>query len=127
MFDGNLGNGVSITEGFLVSAKNYKQPSTDEISGDVTEITINSEDLDRGWINGIFSWLGADSVDAANYGIPVIKYTPEKIFSNKVPALQVNFINPEKYTDDGMQERNIAELVQPTIATVSYTHLRRKY
>ena len=116
MFDGNLGNGVSITEGFLVSAKNYKQPSTDEISGDVTEITINSEDLDRGWINGIFSWLGADSVDAANYGIPVIKYTPEKIFSNKVPALQVNFINPEKYTDDGMQERNIAELVQPTIA-----------
>lgn len=29
------------------------------------------------------------------YQVPVIKYTPEEIFSNKVPYLDINFINPK--------------------------------
>lgn len=128
MYDGTLGGADGITEGFLVSASEWdsiasKYPDMGYNASTGTTVEINAEKLDKGWINGIFSWVsgvfggGASSVNADNYGIPVIQYTPEKIFSNKVPALNVNFINPEEYDDDGMQEKNIASQIQPTIAS----------
>ena len=30
----------------------------------------------------------------ANYYIPTFKYTPDKIFANLIPALDINFVNP---------------------------------
>lgn len=42
---------------------------------------------------------------------PVIKYSPEEIFANKVPILDINFIKPSS-TDD----RNSAHVLQSTIA-----------
>ena len=82
------------------------------------EITIDSEEFDKGWRAALtFGLLEKD------YSIPVIKYTPEAIFGNRVPALDVNFINPtdwtEKYGDDvggAMNERSITQDLHSIIA-----------
>ncbi len=66
-------------------------------------------------------------IDATFFGInainiPTITYTPEEIFSNKVPALDINFINPsitksaDGKHDDEVQERNVAVKLRGTIA-----------
>lgn len=123
MYDGTLGGGDGITEGFLVSASDWSTISSKypdmsyNASTGTNVVEIDAEKLDKGWINGMFSWVGFNGVNADNYGIPVIQYTPEKIFSNKVPALQVNFISPPEYTDKDMNKKNIAEQIQPTIAS----------
>lgn len=64
--------------------------------------TLAEDDVDG-------SFLGLDGVN-----IPVISYSPEEIFSNRVPALDINFINPSVSGDD---ERNIAVQLRPTIAS----------
>lgn len=63
-------------------------------------------------------------IDAVFFGlnkvnVPVITYTPEAIFSNQVPALDVNFINPSIKTgnDETDQKMNIAMKLRPTIAS----------
>ena len=58
-------------------------------------------------------------IDATFFGlnainVPKIVYTPEAIFSNQVPALDVNFINP---SIQGNDERNVAVKLQPVIAS----------
>lgn len=59
-------------------------------------------------------------IDAIN--IPTITYTPEEIFSNKVPALDINFINPsiiksaDGQQDAKVQEKNVALQLRGTIA-----------
>ena len=66
-------------------------------------------------------------IDATFFGInainiPTITYTPEEIFSNKVPALDINFINPsitksaDGKHDDEVRERNVAVQLRETIA-----------
>ncbi len=57
---------------------------------------------------------GADAVN-----IPNIRYTPEEIFANRVPALDINFINPSVKTgnDEWDQEHNIAMRLQPVISS----------
>lgn len=68
-----------------------------------------------------------DFIDATFFGfnainIPTITYTPEEIFSNRVPALDINFINPSITTsadgqhDSEVQERNVALKLRGTIA-----------
>lgn len=56
-------------------------------------------------------------IDKVN--IPNIRYTPEEIFANRIPALDVNFINPSVKTGDDAwdAEHNIAMKLQPTIAS----------
>lgn len=52
--------------------------------------------------------------------IPDIQYTPEEIFSNRVPALDINFINPSVKTEAGEdwdKDHNIAMKLQPIIAS----------
>ena len=95
------------TESFMDElAKNYKVDSAPS-GGNVKEVD--------------------DFIDATFFGlnainIPTITYTPEEIFSNKVPALDINFINPSitKSTDgqhdSEVQERNVALKLRGTIA-----------
>ena len=52
-----------------------------------------------------------------NYSIPVIKYGPEAIFENEVPALDANFINPTKWGDKVQNDRSIAIQLQKTISS----------
>lgn len=51
------------------------------------------------------------------YSIPAIKYTPEAIFGNQVPALDINFINPKDWGDDTMNNKSIARALHDEIAT----------
>ena len=134
MFDGNVTAGntaggaisgvvkiINPFDSFLVDSKDFNaqdygiQPE----AGDTVDVEINADDLDHGWLG----WAGF-----GDYGIPVIKYTPEKIFSNQVPALNVNFINPKVYTTedypgytqeqiDAMNDKSITQALQQTIAS----------
>ncbi len=71
-----------------------------------TTMEVNVDDLDLG-----------KNTDGDTYQVPVIKYTPEEIFSNKVPYLDINFINPKltkqtsEYKVDGT-----AAILQGTIS-----------
>ncbi len=52
------------------------------------------------------------------YYIPAFRYTPDKIFANKIPALDINFINPNQWNGNTeMQERSVAIQLHETIAT----------
>lgn len=76
-----------------------------DIPKDAASVTIE-DDLDG-------SFIGLDSVN-----IPVITYTPEEIFSNRVPALDVNFIKPSVIETEVPEggTRNIAKQIQSIIA-----------
>lgn len=58
-----------------------------------------------------------------SWKVPNILYSPENIFSNKIAALDANYINPHKYTpvnDSGESQReatSFAESISPTIAS----------
>lgn len=52
------------------------------------------------------------NTDSDTYQVPVIDYSPEEIFSNKVPYLDINFISP-KYTES---EHGTAAILQETIS-----------
>ena len=79
--------------------------------GDV-DITIDDTQFDKGWL-GWLPWGIADK----DYGVPIIKYTPEAIFSNQVPALDVNFINPKDWGDENKNEHSITQDLHSTIAS----------
>lgn len=93
------------TESFMKEvAQNYRVDSE-------PEYTIKVEELIESKFWGL---------DAVN--IPTIIYTPEEIFSNRVPALDINFINPsitksaDGKHDNEVQERNVALQLRGTIA-----------
>ena len=79
------------------------------------DITIDSDEFDKGW----FGWMGDWA--AKDYGVPVIKYTPEKIFGNQVPALDANFINPKDWSGETngaeMNDHSITQALHNTIAS----------
>lgn len=74
-------------------------------SGEAT-MEVDVDDLDLG-----------KNTDGDTYQVPVIEYTPEEIFSNKVPYLDINFISPKltkqtsQYGVDGT-----AAILQKTIS-----------
>ncbi len=87
--------------------KNLDSGAIDYSEPEEGAATIEVEDK----IDG--SFLGLDAVN-----IPVITYTPEEIFANRVPALDVNFIKPSVKEEGATQSdtRNIAWQIQSTIA-----------
>lgn len=53
----------------------------------------------------------------AAYYIPTFKYTPDKIFANLIPALDINFVNPNQWNgNEDMQERSVAIQLHDTIS-----------
>lgn len=46
-----------------------------------------------------------------------MRYSPEKIFSGKIPALDINFVNPVDWENDDMNERSITQALHSTIAS----------
>lgn len=71
-----------------------------------TTMEVDVDDLDLG-----------KNTDGDTYQVPVIEYTPEEIFSNKVPYLDINFINP-KLTSQNTEYKvkGTAEILQGTIS-----------
>lgn len=139
MYDGNITTGNTVggaVKGFLTlinpltnfllgrDEDNFEEKLKEyglDAEGETPDIEIDTEQFDKGW----FSWFWDKE-----YGIPIIKYTPEKIFANQVPALDVNFIDPMDWTEvrdangeqvfqnaDIMNERSITIALHETIAT----------
>lgn len=46
-----------------------------------------------------------------------MRYSPEKIFSGKIPALDINFVDPVDWENDDMNERSITQALHSTIAS----------
>lgn len=87
----------------------YKNPPQNTNTDDKTpEETIDVEnEFEKGWF-GV----------SDKYHIPVATYSPEQIFAGTVPGLDINFINPNKYTNSAGEEvESSASKLQPTIAT----------
>lgn len=100
-------NDLLSSEGFLVAADEFDASTYGmQTESGLEKITIDASELDQGWFG-----LGI-------YSIPIIKYSPEKIFANEVPALDANFINPKTdgYTDE-QQKKSIAIQLQETISS----------
>lgn len=75
--------------------------------GKTTENINVEEDFEKGWF-GV----------SDKYHIPIATYSPEQIFAGKVAGLDINFINPNKYTNsDGEEVESSAAKLQPTIAS----------
>ena len=61
-----------------------------------------------------------DGLFVDDYEVPNILYSPEKIFANRIAALDANFINPHQYTSVSENEeapQSLAETISPTIAS----------
>lgn len=82
-----------------------------ELTSEEPDIQIDSDKFDKGWRN--FFTFGLLEKD---YGVPIIKYSPEAIFSNEVPSLDVNFINPKQWNNEAMDNRSVTKALHSTIA-----------
>ncbi len=107
MYDGTFGYSVGnegMLGGFLGQASELdelkqKYPSLEyDDSNGTPKKTIKVDDLDRGWFANSVSAIFGFTANDDNFGIPIIKYSPEKIFSGEVPALDVNFLSPKKWS-----------------------------
>ena len=69
------------------------------------KVSISEDELDK----SIFG--------NSTYAIPVMKYSPEKIFAGRIPALDINFVNPTDWNEKEMNERSITMALHSTIAS----------
>ena len=76
------------------------------------DVDINGEDDDK---QNEERLVGGINWDNDNWEIPNILYSPEAIFSNRVAALDVNFLNPNKFTS--VQDTTSAEKAANSSAT----------
>lgn len=105
-----------ILERFMLGEWNsFMKNIDDKSSYNSQEGGAATVDLDKEGIEIGGAWWG----DVTGTEIPVIQYTPEEIFSNRVPALDVNFIKPSVTTGNTTwdNEHNIAMKLRPTIAS----------
>ncbi len=85
----------------------------------------------RFYTDGSLKWVA--DIDVANFdrgwfgvstiALPTVSYSPEKIFSNKVPALDANFINPKDFESQDKNDKSIAYQLR-TIISSWYQGLR---
>ena len=60
--------------------------------------------------------IGIDALTGANYFIPTIQYSVDKIFAGKVPAFDINFIQPKDWGNDKQNSISIARQISGVIA-----------
>lgn len=74
-----------------------------------TESGTRKEEISSKFDNGLFD---------SGWKVPNMLYCPENIFSNKIPALDVNFIHPNSYTNVyGESTPSYASKLAPTISS----------
>lgn len=83
---------------------NYKEFKYSTGNGEA-QVEISVDELDKGFFGN------------STYAIPVMKYSPEKIFAGLIPALDINFVNPVDWGDSEMNERSITRTLHSTIAS----------
>ena len=98
------------SEGFSVKSDDFTDEKREAL-GMTPDDNLETRDIKESELDK--SWFGYGS-----FIVPIIKYSPEKIFSNEVPALDANFINPK--TDgysETQQKKSIAIQLQETISS----------
>ena len=60
--------------------------------------------------------IGLDALTGANYFIPTIQYSVDKIFAGKIPAFDINFIQPKDWGNDKQNSISIAGQISNVIA-----------
>ncbi len=98
--DGGLLNIFMVSKGELSS-----HPELTPESGATVSKVIKESELD----SNIFG--------NSTYYIPNIKYTPDKIFANKIPALDINFMKPSDWGSQAENDRSIAKSLHNIIAS----------
>ena len=76
----------------------------------VQEVTVNGDNL-----GGFLTSLRESAVGGYGYEVPNVKYSPEKIFSGQIPALNVNFIAPQD-GNSSADKGSIVSSLRPVIA-----------
>ena len=119
LLDGNFGvdSGANV---FMIHSDEVPPDSEVLAPPDATVIESNKFNADD-YNNSIWGTV---------YAVPNMKYTPDKIFANKIPALDINFISPTDWTQekdsdgnliyengDAMNKRSIASTLHRTIAS----------
>lgn len=93
---------------------------------DETDVSAleNGETSERGSVLVAASSKGlSNGFFRSHWKVPNMLYSPENIFSNKIAALDANYINPHEYTavDNSAESQNeaqsFAKQIRPTIAT----------
>ena len=102
---GQMAAGESLLDSKILVDEGSGDNRIKESSENAT-ISVNESDLELGWFT-----------NSNTYQVPIIEYTPEEIFSNKVPYLDINFINPTWTVDNSAYGVNgSAAILQNTIA-----------
>lgn len=114
LVDGNFNNSGDSDNGlrnaFLINVDDFNTDSTQ-----YAEFSYNPNGSSDKQIEE--SELSKNLWGSSNYFIPALKYTPQKIFSGLVPALDANFINPNQWEGDtNKQERSVAIQLKDTIS-----------
>lgn len=133
MYDGGASlNGQNV---FSVSVPNKAfSPQDFGLNASAGEINtqVSEENLDEvGWWTSFTNWVSdgwdwfwgntksdfEEATEDSPYGIPIVRYSPEEIFSNRVPALDANFITPKPWGVQEQDERSVTQLIHDTIAS----------
>lgn len=99
----------------------FKEMTYNDYGGTVTPVQIDSSEFDNIDIGSVLLLivspvagavtLALDAATDLNWMIPTLQYSVDKIFAGKIPAFEINFINPKysgNYTDangDGVDDR----------------------
>lgn len=60
--------------------------------------------------------LVIDLLNGPNYTIPILQYSVDKIFAGKIPAFDINFINPKDWGDSDKNDLSITSKISSTIS-----------
>ena len=99
----------------------YLEKKVDESGPEITTITINGKKLNKGWV----TWDG----EYDDITVPNVLYAPEMIFSNKVPGLDINFIqepdaNKYQSVEEGMPAKTSSSSVLHSVVSTWYMAFR---
>ncbi|MCI8345024.1 MAG: hypothetical protein HFJ42_03500 [Clostridia bacterium] len=102
---GQMAAGESIFDSKILVDEGSNDNRIKESSENAT-ISVSESDLELGWFT-----------NSNTYQVPIIEYSPEEIFSNKVPYLDINFIKPTWTAADSAYGINgSAAILQNTVA-----------
>lgn len=93
------------------------------VLGNVHKGIVNGIKGFKNWAVKTFNYFFSDEDFEKDIDLPIMLVTPDKIFSNKIPLLDVNIINPNTYytTDDNGNEVEVKDspvnILQKTISS----------
>lgn len=87
-----------------------------------SSLYASDEEIAKAKENGTLKEYTSDHFNGLGFGswkVPNMLYCPENIFANKISALDVNFIHPNKYTDvmTGKEVESYAAKLSPIISS----------